>query len=105
MKTLEDFDFGRQVSRSTYDWDAILDGDIHLLEEGKDYTCKSQTMAQRLRQVAKKMELGVRVSKTKQGLVCQAYQRDDDEFEAAKSEANSKSEEEEKPRRRRRKSA
>ena len=78
MKTLESFDFGsRSSSRSSsYDWDAMLDGKVHVLEAGKDFTCKPATMKTRLRAVAKKKGLeGVRVAwydKVKGDLVVQA---------------------------------
>ena len=100
MKTLESFDFGRQSSRGTYDWDTILDGEIHVLETGKDFSCKPVTIKTRARAVAKKMNLSVRTGTDKNGnVVIQSYEpsADDKEFEAAKD-----SEKSEKPRRRKR---
>lgn len=73
MKTLKDFDFGRRAGgRTVYDWDFILNGDIHLLEEGKDFECKRITMKTRSRQVAKSKGLKARVADTKEGVIVQA---------------------------------
>lgn len=85
MKTLDSFDFGRttSVARSQYDWDTILDGKIHSLTPGSDFDCKPVTMKTRVRAVAKKMGLGVRVATTKEGdIVIQAVpKKEEDEFD------------------------
>lgn len=86
MKTLESFDFGRSnVDRSTYDWDTILDGNINVLEKGKDFTSKPGTFKMRARQVAKKLGLKVNTASDKEGnIIVQAYKPDADELEMDK---------------------
>ena len=83
MKTLESFDFGRSnVDRSTYDWDTILDGNINVLEKGKDFTSKPGTFKMRARQVAKKLGLKVNTASDKDGnIIIQAYKPDAAELE------------------------
>jgi len=84
MKTLESFDFGRATS-SKYDWDAILNGEINVMEVGKDFEGKVAALRARVRAVAKKSGLSVKTALTKNGdLVVQSYEKDAD-FEAAKS--------------------
>lgn len=74
MKTLESFDFGRSSDRSTYDWNAILNGSINVLTPGEDFTCKAATLKMRARAVAKKKGLKVQVTSTKEGdVVIRAY--------------------------------
>lgn len=90
MKTLESFDFGRSVDRSTYDWDSILNGEVNVLEAGKDFTCKAGTLKMRARAVAKKLGKKIRTGKDKDGnVVVQAYKPDADELkmDAAKASA------------------
>ena len=82
MKTLESFDFGRSVDRSTYDWDTILNGNVNVLEAGKDFTSKPQTLKMRARQVAKKLGLKVNTASDKEGnVIIQAYKPDASELE------------------------
>lgn len=86
MKTLDSFEFGAQVGRSSYDWDKILSGDIVVLVEGDDYDCKPQTLKQRARQVAAKMGKKVRTGSDKEGnIVIQAYDMTAEEKEFAKA--------------------
>jgi len=90
MKTLDSFDFGSSVGRSSYDWDTILNGDINVLEAGVDFDCKPGTVKQRARTVAAKMGLKVRASNDKDGnIVIQSYEMTDAEkkFEAAKAKS------------------
>lgn len=92
MKTLDSFEFGAQVGRSSYDWDQILSGDIVVLVEGDDYDCKPQTLKQRARQVAAKMGKKVRSGSDKEGnIVIQAYDMTAEEKAfAAKANASKK---------------
>lgn len=95
MKTLEKFDFGRQVNRkSSYDWAGMLDGQIHVLEAGKDFSCKAITLKSRARAVAKKMGLSVRTGTTEAGdVVIQSYEpkpSDGDEFKKIANAAKAK---------------
>jgi hypothetical protein len=72
MKTLKSFDFGPDGGdRSRYDWDKLLDGGIHQLKEGEDYTGKH--FLNRVKVMAKKREMKVRGKKVEGGLVIQAY--------------------------------
>ena len=90
MKTLDTFDFGRSVGRSSYDWDAILNGDINVLEAGTDFECKASTIKTRVRSVAKKMGLKVRVGTNKDGdVIVQGFKptAEEAEFAAAKAKA------------------
>lgn len=74
MKTLESFEFARSAARSTYDWDTILNGNINVLEAGKDFTCKAGTLKMRARAVAKKNGLKVKLSSDKDGnVILKAY--------------------------------
>ena len=74
MKTLNEFEFGtQQIGKSTYDWDTILNGEIHVLEAGKDFTCKPANMKTQARMVAKKRGLRVRTGSTEEGVVIQAF--------------------------------
>lgn len=64
---------GRQVRRfdgrkSQYDWGKILSGDIVVLEQGTDYTCKTATFALQVRAAAKRRGKQVKVA-TRQGQV------------------------------------
>ena len=85
MKTLESFDFGRSVDRSTYDWDTILNGNVNVLEAGKDFTSKPGTLKMRARTVAKKLGLKVNTASDKEGnVIIQAYKPDANEVEMDK---------------------
>ncbi len=73
MKTLKKFEFkGGSDGRSSYDWDSILSGEIVQLEEGKDFTCKPQTLAMMARKQAKSKGMNVKIAKIEDGLVIQA---------------------------------
>jgi hypothetical protein len=72
MKTLSSFEFTAPVAKSSYDWDAILSGEIKQLEEGTDYACKTQTMRMLILKAAKKRGVAVRTNKVEGGLVVQA---------------------------------
>ena len=78
MKTINNFEFGAQrVGKSTYDWDTILDGEIRVLEAGKDFTCKPANIKTQARTVAKKRGLRVRTGSTENGdVVIQAFSPD-----------------------------
>lgn len=90
MKTLENFDFGSQVGRSSYDWDSILNGEINVLVAGEDFDCKPQTVKQRARQVAEKMGLKVRTGTKDGNIVIQAYEMTDEEKKFAAAKAKNK---------------
>lgn len=96
MKTLDEFDFGTQTRRSQYDWDEILNGEINVLEAGKDFECKPITIKSRARVVAKERGLACRVRETKNGdVVVQSYEPDESEKEF--DEATKKEKPEKKP--------
>lgn len=99
MKTLESFEFTRAVTKSTYDWSAILDGRVHVMEAGKDFSCKAQTLKMQARKIAKKMGLAVKTASTKDGdVVIQSYTPDEGtEFEKAKRAADKKAAKAENP--------
>ena len=99
MKTLESFEFTRAATKSTYDWAAILDGKVHVMEAGKDFTCKAQTLKMQTRKIAKKMGLAVKTASTKDGdVVIQSYTPDEGtEFEKAKRAADKKAKKAENP--------
>jgi len=108
MKTLDSFDFGSQSSRGQYDWDSILDGDIHVFVEEKDYTCKTSTFISRARAVASKRGLSLKTAKDKDGnVVMQAYKKTPSAFEkvAGKEETKEEETKEETPKKRRRRSS
>jgi hypothetical protein len=71
MKTLKSFQFPAAASgfKSKYDWEQILDGKIHQLEEGSDFTAKTETMATLIRSAAKRRGKSVKVAKVENGLV------------------------------------
>lgn len=76
MKTLETFDFGSAgVSRASYDWDTILDGNVHVMVKGEDFDCKPITLKSRARAVAQNMGVKVRTASDEDGnVVIQSYE-------------------------------
>ncbi|MEM2990169.1 MAG: hypothetical protein QXQ02_03190 [Halobacteria archaeon] len=74
MKVLTEYQF-RTRTRTTYDWNTILDGKIRLLESGKDFLCKPETFVIRARTIAKKHGMKLRASVSEKGdVVLQAVQ-------------------------------
>ena len=91
MKTLKKFEFKEFGGRSTYDWDKWLDGGIYQLEEGSDYTCKTQTLRMLAAKQARRLGKTVRTAKVENGLVIQAVEASDEQkaaWAAAEDEAN-----------------
>ena len=80
MKTLRAFEFKQaaEAFKAKYPWDKILDGDIHQLEEGTDYTAKTATFRTLAATQAKKRGMGVRINAVEGGLVIQAFERPTD---------------------------
>lgn len=58
--------------KSKYDWNVILDGKIHVLEQGTDYDAKSQSFGMQVRQAAKRKGVKVKVAVRKSEVVVQA---------------------------------
>lgn len=73
MRTLKTFDFGGDRDKGSYEWEKLLDGRIHQLEEGTDYSCKTDTMLSLVRGAARRRGMKVRTGKVEGGLVIQAY--------------------------------
>lgn len=44
MKKLNKFEFSAAASRSSYEWDTLLDGGFYLLKHGEDYDCEFKTI-------------------------------------------------------------
>ena len=55
-----------------YPWDNWLNGEAWLLETGKDYQCKDQSMRYQIRHQAKQRGLVVTIQKAEGGLQVQA---------------------------------
>ena len=68
MKTLKNFEFDG-ASRSTYDWNMLLNGKIYEMESGVDFTCKSVAFVSLARSTAKKRGLKVQIANQKNGNV------------------------------------
>jgi len=75
MKTLKTFEFKQaaEAFKAKHDWSKILDCQIHQLDEGVDYQCKSATFRTLASAQAKKRGMGVRINAVEGGLVLQAY--------------------------------
>lgn len=65
--------FDRPTAR--YDWDKILNGSIVELEQGTDYTCKSNTIGMMARKMAKSKGLSCRVKVMQGKVILQAIKR------------------------------
>lgn len=73
---LDSFDFGRSGTRSKYDWDELFDGKIRRLTEDDFGGSQLKYLPYRIRAIAKKRGVGVRVKmNSKEGTVTmQAYE-------------------------------
>lgn len=72
MQTLKSFEFVATARQSSYDWAKILDGGIHQLTEGEDYTCKRANFCLMAKKKAKALMLNVVINRVEGGLVLQA---------------------------------
>lgn len=75
MKILKAFEwksFGSS-QKAKHDWDTLLDGQIHQLEHGKDFTSKPNTFLTLARNAAKARGLKLRTAKVEGGVVVQAF--------------------------------
>jgi hypothetical protein len=82
MKTLKQFEFKTFGSGARYDWDKILDGAIHQLEEGKDYQCTTQTIATMCRNQARKRGMTIKSGTVEGGIVVQAVKASPEQLKA-----------------------
>lgn len=98
MKTLKAFEFKAfGGAKSSYDWEAILDGKIHQLDAGADFDCKPTTFCTLARSAARKRGLVVQTGMVEGGVVIQSSEaskeqlkkwKEQDEARAAASEDN-----------------
>ncbi len=74
MKTLKSFQFPETagIIKAKYQWNVLLNGNIHQLEAGKDFQCKPTTFIMMVRSRAKKAGITVKVAKVENGVVIQA---------------------------------
>jgi len=93
MKKLQSFEFKSfgDRAKSKHDWAALLSGEIIQMEEGTDFTCKTQTLMTLARSAAKKRGLKLRSTKVEGGVVLQAYKDGEPEPEPTPPEEKKKS--------------
>ena len=76
MKTLKNFTFrGRAGAVARYDWDAILDGEIHEMVDGEDFTAKPENFKMIARRQAKLRGLRLKTGVTQDGNVMGVHEQ------------------------------
>ncbi len=79
------FEFKEAADRAIYDWADLLDGSLKALEEGKDFTCKPQTIRMMAVKQAAKIGKKVKVEQVEGGLILQAFEMTDEQIAAQKA--------------------
>lgn len=62
-KITEEFDFGKQHSRSIYNWDEIFNGDTNQLKRGEDFQVSVRSFVRQARMIAQRRSLGFQYKK------------------------------------------
>lgn len=77
---VDDFDWGttRNGRASKYPWDEWSDGNTYLAKEGKDYTCKTISFRDILREHSRREHIRVRTRAHTEGVIFQFF-KDEEE--------------------------